>query len=86
MMRRTLAVLLWVVGLAAVATVSFFLWYVGLAATILLVPGELRPVHLVPAAIVGLAPLGWYIWNTLFEPLRLRDERRPKGARKPWTR
>jgi hypothetical protein len=82
MIRILANALLWVLGLVGVATVGFILWYGGLAATNVVLPGEVQEAHLVPAAIVGLAPIAWYVWLTLIEPLRLRQGSRAKRTGK----
>jgi hypothetical protein len=48
------------------------MWIAAAAATNLVLPGDIGILELVPAAIVALAPLGWYVWVTIVEPLRLK--------------
>jgi hypothetical protein len=70
--RIGLLALLWLGGLAASALVTYLFWIGSVAAIGMLVPGETTAFELVPAAAVALAPLAWYLWVTMLEPLRLR--------------
>ena len=72
MMRAVGWVVAWFLGLVAIGFVSFLFWYGSLVATNLVLPGDTGILELVPAAIVALAPLGWYLWVTIIDPLRLK--------------
>jgi hypothetical protein len=72
-MARTLRiaglVAAWLAGLAAVALVTYLVW-IGTAAAIgLVVPGDGAAVQLIPAALISLVPIGWYVWVTIVEPI-----------------
>jgi hypothetical protein len=70
---KTLAwVVAWCLGLVAIGFVSFLFWYGSSVAVGMVLPGEIGILELVPAPIVALAPLGWYVWVTIVEPLRLK--------------
>ena len=73
MIRRGVMALLWLGGLAAIGLVTYLLWLGVAAAMGMLLPGEATALALIPAAIVALLPLGWYLWVTALEPWRLRE-------------
>ena len=58
--------------LAAIGLVTYVLWRGSAAAIGMLVPGEPTAFELVPAALIASAPLTWYLWVTVLEPIRLR--------------
>ena len=63
---------MWSLGLVAIGLVSFLFWYGSLVAIGMILPGDMGILELVLAAMVALAPLGWYVWVTIVEPLRLK--------------
>jgi hypothetical protein len=72
MMRAVGWAAMWCLGLVAIGFVSFLFWYGSTVAIGMILPGDIGILELVPAAIVALAPLGWYVWVTIVEPLRLK--------------
>jgi hypothetical protein len=62
----------WAGGLVAIVAIGSLLWYGALAATNVRVTGDVHVVRFIPAAVIGLTPIGWYLWVTVVEPLHLR--------------